>query len=87
MKDTFERILAAYRNLDCALHANAADDEATDHRRKEIEKLLLKARAATQAVGAMAWAMGTMSPITESFNTCKAFDTDDYMVNYDEVSF
>lgn len=87
MKDTFELILAAYTKIDAALQANAADDEASDFRRKEMDKLLLKARAAIQAAGNMAWAIGTMSPMTDVHNTTKAFDADDYRIDYSHVEF
>lgn len=87
MKDTFELILKAYQNLAWAIQANAADDEASNYRREEMHKLLLKAHAAVQAAGCMAWAIGTMSPITGAHNTTKAFDTDAYQPDYSDIAF
>lgn len=90
MKDTFELILKAHTQVDYALHCNAADEEANDLRKAEMERLLLAAREALRAAGILGWAIGTMCPITDSINTTKSIDAEDFSVtetNYSTVSF
>lgn len=90
MNSIFEAILKAHTQTEYALHMNAADDEANDARRLEMERLLLVARNALQAAGVLGWAIGTMCPITDSFNSTLSIDAEAYFakqIDYNTVDF